>query len=185
MEEGLELEVQAINSNNSYASAVFGKFLEDFRNKGVGKGLNIWNVSPDFTLENATGKWITLSEELIKGPIIFIFHRGEWCPFCNLQLKAYERFMTDIKSAGAQLITISPQTPDNSLSLKEKQGLSYIVVSESDRQNKVAEMYNLKYTLPDFMQGILSMLPNINGDDSFELPVPATYVIDQNNRINA
>jgi hypothetical protein len=66
------LEVQAINSNNSYASAVFGKFLEDFRNKGVGKGLNIWNVSPDFTLENATGKWITLSEDLIKGPIIFI-----------------------------------------------------------------------------------------------------------------
>lgn len=95
------MEVQAINSNNSYASAVFGKFLEDFRNKGVGKGLNIWNVSPDFTLENATGKWITLSEELIKGPIIFIFHRGEWCPFCNLQLKAYERIMTDIKSAGA------------------------------------------------------------------------------------
>nr|WP_276316238.1 peroxiredoxin-like family protein [Paenibacillus artemisiicola] len=157
--------------------------MQDLRNKGAGKGLNIGAAAPDFTLEDATGKRITLSEELKKGPIILIFYRGEWCPFCNLQLKAYERIMSEIKSAGAQLIAVSPQTPDHSLSQKEKLELSFIVVS--DRQNKVAERYNLKFTLPDFMRGILSRLPEINGDDSFELPVPATYVIHQNGRILA
>ncbi|SFJ30619.1 Peroxiredoxin [Paenibacillus sp. UNC496MF] len=179
-----ELEVQAnMNASNSHAATVFENYLQDLRNKGAGKGLNLGDVAPDFTLEDATGKRITLSEELKKGPIILIFYRGEWCPFCNLQLKAYERIMSDIKSAGAQLIAISPQTPDHSLSQKEKQELSFIVAS--DHQNKVADMYNLKYTLPDFMHGILSKLPEINGDDSFELPVPATYVIDQNGRIIA
>lgn len=179
-----ELEAQAnLHASDSHAATVFEKYVQDLRNKGAGKGLQIGDAAPDFTLEDANGKWITLSEEWKKGPVILVFYRGGWCPFCNLQLKAYERIMGDIKSAGARLIAVSPQTPDNSLSQKEKQGLRYTVVS--DRQNKAAERYNLKYTLPDFMHGMLSMLPQINGDDSFELPVPATYVIDRNGRVIA
>ncbi|NIK66956.1 MULTISPECIES: peroxiredoxin-like family protein [unclassified Paenibacillus] len=178
------LEAQAkISSNNPDATAAFERYLEDLRSKGAGKGLSIGDLAPDFALKDATGNMITLAEELKKGPIILIFYRGEWCPFCNLQLKAYERIMKDIKLAGAQLIAISPQTPDHSLSQKEKQGLSYIVLS--DLQNKVAEMYNLKYTLPQFMHDKLNTLSKINGDDSFELPVPATYVINQNRIIVA
>ncbi|MFC4812894.1 peroxiredoxin-like family protein [Paenibacillus sp. GCM10023250] len=178
------LEVQAnLSANNSHAAAVFGEYLQYLRDQGAGKGLDIGETAPDFTLEDATGKWITLSEELKKGPVILIFYRGEWCPFCNLQLKAYDRIMGDIKSAGAQLIAISPQTPDHSLSQQEKLELSFMVLS--DRQNKVAELYHLKYKLPEFMHERLSMLPDINGDDSFELPVPATYVIDQSGRIIA
>ncbi|WP_219838115.1 peroxiredoxin-like family protein [Paenibacillus sp. R14(2021)] len=180
----MELEAQAkINSSNPNAAATFEKYLLYLRSQDAGKGLNIGDVAPDFTLEDATGNWITLSEQLIKGPVILIFYRGQWCPFCNLQLKAYERIMGLINLAGATLIAVSPQTPDHSLTLKEKHELSYSVLS--DRHNKVAEAYNLKITLPEFMRENVNMLPQFNEDDSFELPVPATYIIDMNGRIVA
>ncbi|WP_338045863.1 peroxiredoxin-like family protein [Paenibacillus sacheonensis] len=116
-----------------------------------------------------------------------MFYRGEWCPYCNLQLKAYERIMNEIKTAGAQLIAISPQTPDHSLSMKEKHELSFFVLS--DTNNKTAENYNLKYKLPDFQQTLQKSsgieLHQFNGDHTFELPVTATYIIDKKGNVIA
>ncbi|TFE26707.1 redoxin domain-containing protein [Cohnella luojiensis] len=183
-ERSLKDELDAFQAQNQMspdAAATFARLIQDLRDQGAGKGLNIRDKAPDFTLEDATGKPVTLSEELAKGPVIIVFYRGEWCPYCNLQLKAYERIMNEIKAAGAQLIAISPQTPDHSLSMKEKHELSFIVLS--DANNKTAENYNLKYKLPDFMQAIQKKsgieLHQYNGDHTFELPVTATYIIDK------
>jgi peroxiredoxin/nucleoside-diphosphate-sugar epimerase len=180
--------LQAQNRNMSPdAAATFARLIQDLRNQGAGKGLNIGDKAPDFTLEDATGKLVTLSEELAKGPVIIMFYRGEWCPYCNLQLRAYERIMNEIKAAGAQLIAISPQTPDHSLSMKEKHELSFFVLS--DANNKTAENYKLKYKLPDFMQAIQKRsgieLHQYNGDHTFELPVTATYIIDKKGTVIA
>ncbi|WP_274652852.1 redoxin domain-containing protein [Paenibacillus humicola] len=178
---------QAQNHMSPDAAATFARLLQNLRDQGAGKGLNIGDKAPDFTLEDATGKPVTLSEELAKGPVILVFYRGEWCPYCNLQLKAYERIMNEIKAAGAQLIAISPQTPDHSLSMKEKHELSFFVLS--DANNKTAENYNLKYKLPDFMQAIQKNsgidLHQYNGDPTFELPVTATYIIDKKGTVVA
>jgi peroxiredoxin len=180
--------LQAQNLNKSPdAAATFARLLQDLQDQGAGKGLNIGEKAPDFTLEDAAGKPVTLSEELAKGPVIIVFYRGEWCPYCNLQLKAYEHIMNEIKAAGAQLIAISPQTPDHSLSMKEKHELSFFVLS--DANNKTAENYNLKYKLPDFMQAIQKSsgieLHQYNGDHTFELPVTATYIIDRTGTVIA
>ena len=86
----------------------------------IAKGLTLNDQAPDFTLKDATGTDITLYEELKKGPVIVTFYRGGWCPYCNLELKAYQEIIHDIKANGAQLIAVSPQTPDASLTLKEK-----------------------------------------------------------------
>jgi peroxiredoxin len=183
LKDELESLQNQVNGNNPNAAVAFEKYIQYLRDQGVGNGLKTGDKAPDFTLEDASGKLITLSEELVKSAVILIFYRGEWCPFCNLQLKAYERIMKDIKAAGAQLIAISPQTPDHSLSTKEKNELSFFVLS--DTNNETAEKYNLKFKMPDFMHANLTMLAQYNGDHSFELPIPATYVIDKDGFIIA
>ena len=181
--KSLKDEFDAFQARNMSpeAAATFARLIQNLRDLGAGKGLNIGDKAPDFTLDDATGKPVTLSKELTKGPVIIVFYRGEWCPYCNLQLKAYERIMNEIKTAGAQLIAISPQTPDHSLSMQEKHELSFSVLS--DTNNKTAENYNLKYKLPDFQQAIQKRsgieLNQYNGDPTFELPVTATYIIDK------
>ncbi|CAN7761739.1 peroxiredoxin-like family protein [Paenibacillus sp. LjRoot56] len=87
----------------------------------------------DFKLTNALGQDVILFEELAKGPVVLVFYRGGWCPFCNMQLKAYQQILPENQGMGAQLIAISQQKPDHSLSLQEKEGLEFQVLSRSER----------------------------------------------------
>lgn len=159
----------------------FEKSIQDLRTSDSGRGLIAGVKAPDFTLVDSTGQKITLSEELLKGPVVLIFYRGTWCPFCNLELKAYQRMNDDIKAIGGQLIAVSPQTPNYSASVQEKNELNFHVLS--DLHNKTAEKYNLKFKLPEYVYPIYRLLDisleTFNGDHSWELPVPATYVIDK------
>lgn len=159
----------------------FEKSIQDLRTSDSGRGLIAGVKAPDFTLVDSTGQKITLSEELLKGPVVLIFYRGTWCPFCNLELKAYQRMNDDIKAIGGQLIAVSPQTPNYSASVQEKNELNFHVLS--DLHNKTAEKYNLKFKLPEYVYPIYRSLDisleTFNGDNSWELPVPATYVIDK------
>lgn len=107
------------------------------------------------------------------------FYRGVWCPFCNLALQTYQRSLDKIRAEGASLIAISPQTPDYSLSMKEKNALAFEVLS--DAGSKVSAQYGLTFTAPQAHQHVLAgfdmPLSKVNGDDRALLPVPATYVI--------
>ena len=93
-----------------------------------------------------------------------------------------QRSLPEIKSLGAELVTISPQLPDNSLSTAEKLALDFEVLS--DVGNKVARDFGLVFKLTEKMQEIYKNfgidLPTANGDQSFELPIPATYVVASN-----
>ncbi|WP_199617673.1 peroxiredoxin-like family protein [Paenibacillus alkalitolerans] len=159
----------------------FERSIRELRESGMAKGLAVGTEAPDFTLRNQTGNGVTLSEEIAKGPVILTFYRGEWCPFCNLELKAYQRNLGSIHEAGAQLLAVSPLTPDHTLTVQEKNELSFHVLS--DLGNQVAQKYLLKFKLPDYLHEIYRSLgfglDGFNGDDSWELPVPATYLIDK------
>ena len=136
-------------------------------------------AAPDFALPNAAGKSIVLKELLRSGPVILTFYRGGWCPYCNIQLRAYQSVLPQISASGARLVAISPQLPDNSLDTANKNALTFDVLS--DVRNEVARSYGLVYSLPEEIRAALrsnnKALPSINGDQSWELPVPATYVI--------
>ncbi|MFY4776492.1 peroxiredoxin-like family protein [Metabacillus sp. RGM 3146] len=164
---------------------IIAKATKELVESNVAKGLSIGELAPDFTLKDATGVSITLYEELKKGPVILTFYRGGWCPYCNLELRAYQRVLKDIKATGGQLIAISPQTPDSSLSTKEKNELEFLVLS--DMNGNVAKNYHLIFKLPDYQIEIYkkygSDLTKHNGNDAWELPVPATYIIDQSAKI--
>jgi peroxiredoxin len=147
----------------------------------VEKSLKVGDKAPDFDLPNANGKAVRLSELLQHGPVVVAFYRGGWCPYCNLELRALQKSLAEIEKLGAQLVTISPQTPDSSLSTQQKDELQFQVLS--DKHNTVARQFGLVFTLPEEIRSIYKSfghdLAARNGDDRFELPFPATYVIGQ------
>ncbi|WP_025715575.1 peroxiredoxin-like family protein [Paenibacillus sp. 1-18] len=166
---------------------IFEKTIHEIGDSNTANGLSLGTKAPDFSLPDYTGRAITLSEETTKGAVVLIFYRGHWCPFCNLELQAYQRYINDITSLNAQLIAVSPQTPEHSMSMQQKNELSFHVLS--DLHNQIAEKYNLKFKLPEYAHEIYRSLgislDTFNGDSAWELPVPATYVIDSEGIIRA
>ncbi len=145
----------------------------------------VGDKAPDFTLPNVKNEDIRLSDALKKGPVVLSFYRGGWCPYCNLELSALQQALPDIEATGAQLIAIAPQLPDHSLDSVQKHQLEFEVLS--DVGNVVSRQYGLVFTLPESLRPIYEKfnldIVAYNGDDSFELPMPATYVIAQNGDI--
>ena len=147
--------------------------------------LTTGDIAPDFTLLNATGKPINLQEHLAKGAVILTFYRGGWCPYCNLELRAYQQLLPEIRKLGASLIAVSPQTPDKSMSTAEKNDLEFNVLS--DVGSEVAKAYGITFTFSEELKTLYTewgvILPETNGTDDWTLPVPATFVIAPDNRI--
>ncbi|NET11196.1 MAG: AhpC/TSA family protein [Symploca sp. SIO2B6] len=147
--------------------------------------LKVGETLPTITLPNATGQQVSIQDLLQSGPVVISFYRGGWCPYCNLELKALQSKLPGIKALGAQLVAISPETPDNSLSTSEKNALEFEVLS--DAGNQVAKSLGLVFTLPEELRPLYAQfgidLPAYNGDSTFELPIPATYIVAQDGTI--
>lgn len=137
--------------------------------------------APSFALPNAVGKTVVLAELLKNGPVVINFYRGAWCPYCNLELHTLQEALPQIQALGAQLVAISPNTPDHSLSSIEKHALTFAVLT--DAHNALARQYGLVFTLSEAVRPIYQQIgfdiPAHNGDNTWELPFPATYVVDQ------
>ncbi|MCD5325069.1 MULTISPECIES: peroxiredoxin-like family protein [Pontibacillus] len=159
--------------------------IDELEASDLGKGLKVGENAPAFTLPDAKGESVDLYKELQSGPVIITFYRGGWCPYCNMELRAYQQLMKEIHNQGAKLIAISPQTPDQSLTTAEKNELNYHVLS--DVGNKVADQFNLVYPLPDYLVDVYKEkgleVDKHNGDDTWTLPVAATYIINQDGTI--
>lgn len=151
----------------------------------IGKAAAAGDSAPDFTLPDAHGAPVSLAGLLAKGAVVATFYRGGWCPYCNIQLRAYQAILPEMTALGATLVAISPQAPDGSLSTAEKNALSFPVLS--DLGNRAARAFGLVYALPQELRDALTSagkaLPGVNGDQSWELPVPATFVIGRDGRI--
>tara|TARA_R110001583_G_scaffold13561_4_gene57958 strand:+ start:5881 stop:6531 length:651 start_codon:yes stop_codon:yes gene_type:complete len=138
--------------------------------------------APDFTLINSVGKKINLYDELKKGRVILTWYRGGWCPYCNLQLQYMQQSLPIFKELGSNFIALTPEKPDSSLSTKEKNELEFEVLSDID--STVAKSYGLTYKLTnevsDLYKNTFSLdLAEYNENNSDELPIPATYIINQ------
>jgi peroxiredoxin len=142
-------------------------------------GLQAGATAPDFALPDQSGETVRLSRLLQSGPAVVTFYRGGWCPYCNLQLRAYQSILPNIAAEGATLVAISPQTPDFTLSTVQEKGLSFPVLS--DVGNYVARRYGLVFVLSEALQELQKKfgneIPRFNGDDSWELPMPGTFII--------
>ena len=136
--------------------------------------------APNFELPNQEGQATSLVALLEKGPVVVTFYRGSWCPYCNLQLRALQARLNDIHDLGAELIAISPQVPDDSLSKDEISEMSFQVLS--DQSAKVAVEYGVAWEVPEFLLEHMRVdrgldLESVNNGNGNVLPIPATFVI--------
>ena len=148
----------------------------------VNNALKVGQSVPEFTLPDAFGNEVSLKTLLAQGPVVVSFYRGEWCPFCNLELLALQEALPKIKELGASLIAISPEKPDHGIVATEKNKLTFPVLS--DLGNKVARQFGIVFQvgqeLREFSKNVFKNdLALRNGDQSYELPIPATFVIDK------
>ena len=143
--------------------------------------LKVNDSVPDFSLPDAFGHQISLKALLKKGPVVISFYRGEWCLFCNIELHALQEALPKINRLGAKLIAISPEKPDSGIVMTEKNKLTFPVLS--DFKNTVARQFGIVFRVGDELQDFSRTvfkndLALRNGEDSYELPVPATFVVD-------
>jgi len=146
----------------------------------AGRALKAGDRAPEFTLLDQNNHTVSSAELLKKGPLVVTFYRGVWCPYCNLELQAMNQALPQLRSLGASLVAISPQTPVNSRKSVRNNELDFPVLS--DVGNEIAAAFGLRFALPDYLVDLYKKLkndlPGFNGDSSWTLPMPARYVID-------
>jgi peroxiredoxin len=140
---------------------------------------------PRFELQDHDGKTVRSSDLLARGRLAVCFIRGRWCPFCVGQMEAMNAVLPGIEQAGASLAAISPQTVKQSFFMRDQHKLCFPLLS--DASNKVARQFGLTYRVPDEQRAVYQRafvnLPFVNGDDSWELPIPATYIVDRDGTV--
>ena len=148
--------------------------------------LNLDQKAPRFELPNQHGEQVLLDELLAKGPVVITFYRGSWCPYCNLQLKALQSRLPEIHALGAQLVAISPQAPDGSMSENDIRNMDFIVLS--DQNADVAASYGVAWRVPEFLLEHMRVdrgldLESLNNGNGSILPIPATFVLNSEGRV--
>ena len=162
---------------------VITRELERARTSGtLDHTLKVGQSAPEFTLPDAFGKEVSLKTLLAEGPVVVSFYRGEWCPFCNIELRGLQEALPQMKELGASLIAISPEKPVHGMVAAEKNKLSFPVLR--DFENKVARQFGIVFRigeeLREFSKNVFKNdIALRNGEQSYELPVPATFVIDK------
>ena len=156
----------------------------------VEKALTVGDVAPAFSLLGRDGQSHTLAAYLAKGPVVLTFYRGVWCPYCNLQLAAYNQSLAGIEAAGGTLVAVTPERPDGFQALLDSNAPDEMKASMVDNvdfdvlyddDSQLGEKYGLVFELPDAHKKLFEVMnldvERATGSDSFTFSDPATYII--------
>lgn len=166
--------------------AIHSRAVAEMKRQGVAANiLPVGSNISDFQLFDQDGKNVSSSDLLAKGRLIVCFIRGRWCPFCVAQMEAMNHVLQQIQQAGATFAAISPMIVKQTFFMRDQHKLRFPLLS--DAGNNVARQFRLTYRVPDeqkiLYQRTFVNLPFINGDSSWELPVPATYIVDRDGTV--
>jgi peroxiredoxin len=166
--------------------AIHERVVSELRQQGLAnRALRVGANAPSFELRDHNGRLVSSSSLLEKGRLVICFFRGRWCPFCVGQLEAMNLILPQIEDAGASLIAISPQTVQQSFFMTDQHKLRFPLLS--DPGNQVTRQFGVVYRVPEYQQEIYRRafvnLPFVNGDESWELPIPATYTLDRDGTV--
>jgi peroxiredoxin len=149
------------------------------------KILPVGATAPEFALKDSANKTVRSADLLSLGPLVIKFFRGRWCPYCVTELEAWRDLYGRIREHGALMVAIGPQIQRQSDFMAGQHGLPFPVLT--DANNAVAEQFGLVYTVPEYHRAyylsILVNIPFVNGEKSWRLPLPATYVISPSGRV--
>lgn len=133
----------------------------------------------EFSLQNHKGKTISLSELRENGPVVVTFYRGGWCPYCNLELRAYQEALSEIKAAGATLVAITPELPDESLTTSERHNLEFEVLT--DTNSNYSRDLGIVFTIPEEIVPIYESfgidVEKHNGKGQYDIPLASTFIV--------
>jgi len=165
---------------------IHARAVAELRAKRLADGvLQKGATAPGFELKDHNGKSVSSSGLLAKGRLVICFIRGRWCPFCVGQLEAMNLIEPEIRQADASLVAVSPQTVQQSFFMHDQHKLRFPLLS--DAGNQVARQFGLVYKVPDYQQALYRRvfvnLPHANGDESWELPIPATFILHRDGTI--
>lgn len=188
----MDLALQIKELNNDLSSKLppetllaFEESINELKKDYAGPLFTAGDVLPHFSLANIHNQLINSDTLLGNGKLIITFFRGSWCPYCNLQLKAFQDAMPQIKAKNAALIAISPQTNAFSDQLKDEYALDFEILF--DKNNEYAQKLGIVITLQDFVlshyEALGIDLKSFNGSNNHSLPIPATFIIENNGRI--
>jgi peroxiredoxin len=160
--------------------AIHAKAVEELKQSGAAeKTLKAGDPAPTFELPDQNGTLVRSADLIPRGPLVISFIRGRWCPFCVGQMEAMNAIVPEMAKLGASFLAISPQTVHQSFLMADQHNLHFPLLS--DAANQVARKFGLVYRVPEYQQEVYRRafvnLPFINGNESWELPIPATYIV--------
>lgn len=182
LKEQTEAKVEAgRTANPSFMAGVDAEIAKANEFEEGKHALKVGQQAMLFELPNQEGKSVSLNSLLESGPVILTFYRGDWCPYCNLQLRALQERLSEIKALGATLVAISPQVPDDSLTKSDISNMNFTVLS--DQNAVVASKYGVAWKVPEFLLNHMRVdrnlnLAQINNGNAAILPIPATFILD-------
>jgi peroxiredoxin len=187
VDEYMEKSRQKASPFSSGDRAIMKKAGDELARNLPVPGIQVGEQAPDFTLNNAFGKPVSLKDKLKQGPVVLVFYRGAWCPFCNMHLHVLQQNLPEFKKYGAQLITITPQKPDKSVEQYREKGFPFEVLSDLD--SKVMKDYHLYFELSPELLAVYKKhgldIEDYNGIGRNVLPVPGSFVIDTDGIVRA
>ncbi len=164
---------------------LFAQSQNDYRKAKEAEGIKVGETVENFKAQGLDGTF-ELKQALNNGPVVLVFYRGHWCPVCNQHLSELEKDLQKIQDAGAQLIAISPEKPEKLQLTQEKTKASYTLLYDKDY--KIADLFDVKFrpnaiTRTTYNTVLNADLKDAHSDDSQQLPIPATYIIDTNAKV--
>lgn len=152
----------------------------------MANGLKVGDEVPNFSAVDLHGETFQLDKALEKGPVVVIFYRGQWCPFCNKHLKKLEQELEGIQKKGAQLVAVSPEKSEFLKRTADKTKANFRLLHDdgyfiSDLFDVTIKPGKLERVMVNTMLG--AKLKKANTDDTERLPIPATFVIDKAGKI--
>lgn len=141
--------------------------------------LPVGALAPEFALTDSTGRLVRSADLLALGPLVVNFFRGRWCPYCVTELEAWRDLYPALRERGSLVVGVSPQTQRQSDFTASQHAVPFPLLV--DAGCAVAQQFGLVWTAPEYLQkyyrSILLNIPFVNGEESWRLPIPATYVL--------
>ena len=188
MQERLDMFADTMRRQHPASAAIVDRFVGRLSEHDAGAGApQPGDAMPPFALPDENGQIVSLADLLKSGPAIVTFHRGHWCPYCRISMAALAQAQPEIQQRGARMVAIVPETARYARAMKEESKVRFPVLLDID--NGYAMSLNLAVwidgEMKDMMTALGRALPDYQGNDTWMLPIPATFVVGRDGRITA
>ena len=188
MNERLALFVESVRRIRPASEAVVDRLVARLRRHNAGENApKPGDPMPLFVLPDETGHLVSLTDLLAQGPVVVTFHRGHWCPYCRISINTLAKAQLRIQALGARMVAIVPDRQQFAAEMKQESGVNFPILTDMD--NGYAMSLNLAIwvgaEMKEYMTSIGRNLPDYQGNDSWILPIPATFVVAQDGRVRA